>query len=145
MLLGGRGALGAVESGMVRRVTRPRKRTSASADLRDEPILVIGSRNMDLVTRCEHLPRTGQTVFGTDFFTAPGGKGANQAVAAARLGVRVTMAGCVGDDRFGHDLVAGCGGMACPAMPGCAVHCAKSHAGRPGEHLLPRDYRFLLL
>ena len=72
-----------------------------------KPVLVIGSLNMDLVARCEHLPRTGQTVFGTDFFSAAGGKGANQAVAAARLGARVTMAGCVGDDRFGHDLVAG--------------------------------------
>ena len=72
-----------------------------------KPVLVIGSLNMDLVARCEHLPRTGQTVFGTDFFTAAGGKGANQAVAAARLGARVTMAGCVGDDRFGYDLVAG--------------------------------------
>ena len=72
-----------------------------------KPVLVIGSLNMDLVARCEHLPRTGQTVFGTDFFIAAGGKGANQAVAAARLGARVAMAGCVGDDPFGHDLVAG--------------------------------------
>ena len=72
-----------------------------------KPVLVIGSLNMDLVARCEHLPRTGQTVFGTDFFSAAGGKGANQAVAAARLGARVAMAGCVGDDQFGRDLVAG--------------------------------------
>jgi len=72
-----------------------------------KPVLVIGSLNMDLVARCEHLPRTGQSVFGTDFFTAPGGKGANQAVAAARLGARVTMAGCVGNDQFGHELVVG--------------------------------------
>jgi ribokinase len=72
-----------------------------------KPVLVIGSLNMDLVARCQHLPRTGQTVFGTDFFTAAGGKGANQAVAAARLGARVAMTGCVGDDQFGHDLVAG--------------------------------------
>jgi ribokinase len=71
------------------------------------PVLVIGSLNMDLVARCEHLPREGQTVFGSDFFTAPGGKGANQAVAAARLGARVTMAGCVGHDQFGRDLLAG--------------------------------------
>src|ERR1700719_4310011 len=70
-------------------------------------VLVVGSLNMDLVARCEQLPRTGQTVFGTDFFTAAGGKGANQAVAAARLGARVAMAGCVGDDQFGIDLVAG--------------------------------------
>jgi ribokinase len=71
------------------------------------PILVIGSLNMDLVARCERLPREGQTVFGSDFFTAAGGKGANQAVAAARLGGRVTMAGCVGRDQFGRDLLAG--------------------------------------
>jgi ribokinase len=74
---------------------------------RSKPILVIGSLNMDLVVRCGHLPTPGQTVFGTDFFTAAGGKGANQAVAAARLGARVAMAGAVGDDQFGRDLVAG--------------------------------------
>jgi ribokinase len=72
-----------------------------------KPVLVIGSLNMDLVARCEHLPRGGQTVFGTDFFTAAGGKGANQAVAASRLGARVMMAGCVGDDQSGIDLIAG--------------------------------------
>jgi ribokinase len=72
-----------------------------------KPVLVIGSLNIDLVARCTDLPRTGQTVFGTDFFTAAGGKGANQAVAAARLGARVAIAGSVGDDQFGCDLVAG--------------------------------------
>jgi bifunctional ADP-heptose synthase (sugar kinase/adenylyltransferase) len=72
-----------------------------------KPILVIGSLNMDLVARCERLPAKGQTVFGQDFFTAPGGKGANQAVAAAKLGARVTMAGCVGTDAFGAALTAG--------------------------------------
>jgi ribokinase len=71
------------------------------------PVLVIGSVNMDLVARCDHLPRAGQTVFGSDFFTAAGGKGANQAVAAARLGANVAMAGCVGNDAFGGSLVAG--------------------------------------
>ncbi len=71
------------------------------------PVLVIGSLNMDLVARCDHLPRPGQTVFGSDFFTAAGGKGANQAVAAARLGARVAMAGCVGDDQFGRELLEG--------------------------------------
>ena len=72
-----------------------------------KPILVIGSLNMDLVARCEHLPLRGQTIFGHDFFTAAGGKGANQAVAAAKLGARVAMAGCVGRDQFGIDLRAG--------------------------------------
>ncbi|MEJ0017041.1 MAG: ribokinase [Acetobacteraceae bacterium] len=71
------------------------------------PVLVIGSLNMDLVARCEPLPQAGQTLFGSDFFTAAGGKGANQAVAAARLGARVAMAGCVGEDQFGSELVAG--------------------------------------
>lgn len=71
------------------------------------PVLVIGSLNMDLVARCERLPREGETLFGTDFFTAFGGKGGNQAVAAARLGAHVVMAGCVGHDQFGTDLVTG--------------------------------------
>jgi ribokinase len=72
-----------------------------------KPILVIGSLNMDLVVRCESLPHAGQTIVGRDFFAAPGGKGANQAVAAAKLGARVRMAGCVGRDEFGTALVAG--------------------------------------
>ncbi len=82
------------------------------------PILVIGSLNMDLVARCDHLPRPGQTVFGSDFFTSPGGKGANQAVAAARLGASVTMAGCVGDDPFGRTLLNGlrADGVACESV-----------------------------
>jgi ribokinase len=72
-----------------------------------KPVLVIGSLNMDLVVRCEHLPQRGQTIMGSDFFTAPGGKGANQAVAAARLGATVSMAGCVGRDAFGEALIDG--------------------------------------
>ncbi len=72
-----------------------------------KPVLAIGSLNMDLVARCERLPERGQTIMGRDFFTAPGGKGANQAVAAARLGARVSMAGCVGRDAFAEALVAG--------------------------------------
>ena len=70
------------------------------------PILVIGSLNMDLVARCERLPERGQTIMGSDFFTAAGGKGANQAVAAARLGGRVSMAGRVGRDAFAATLLA---------------------------------------
>ena len=72
-----------------------------------KPVLVIGSLNMDLVVRCQHLPEPGQTIMGNDFFTAPGGKGANQAVAAARQGARVNMAGCVGNDAFAASLIAG--------------------------------------
>ena len=67
-------------------------------------IVVVGSINMDLVARMVRLPRPGETVPGDDFQTIPGGKGANQAVAAARLGARVTMIGRVGDDSFGETL-----------------------------------------
>ncbi|NWA00222.1 ribokinase [Pseudomonas gingeri] len=67
-------------------------------------VVVIGSLNMDLVTRAERLPRAGETLIGQSFATVPGGKGANQAVAAARLGGRVSMVGCVGDDAYGQQL-----------------------------------------
>jgi ribokinase len=65
-------------------------------------IAVVGSLNMDLVVRAPHMPIPGETVIGSDFRTIPGGKGANQAVAAARLGAKVTMIGRVGDDDFGR-------------------------------------------
>ena len=65
------------------------------------PIVVVGSVNMDLVVHCERLPRPGETVIGRDFRSVPGGKGANQAVAAARLGGAVEFVGCVGADSFG--------------------------------------------
>ncbi|MDN7935125.1 ribokinase [Burkholderia metallica] len=72
-------------------------------------IAVVGSVNIDLVTRAPRLPVPGETLLGTDFQTVHGGKGANQAVAAARLGASVAMIGCVGDDAFGarlHDALA---------------------------------------
>jgi ribokinase len=61
---------------------------------------------MDLVTRAHRLPKAGETLAGESFATVPGGKGANQAVAAARLGARVAMIGCVGDDAYGEQLCA---------------------------------------
>ncbi|MFA7691862.1 MAG: ribokinase [Candidatus Hydrogenedentales bacterium] len=64
-------------------------------------ILVAGSANMDLVVRTERLPKAGETLMGSDFMTAFGGKGANQAVAAARLGGAVHFVGCLGNDVFG--------------------------------------------
>ncbi|MBS3820956.1 MAG: ribokinase [Planctomycetes bacterium] len=67
-------------------------------------ILVIGSINMDLVVRTPAMPAPGETVLGSDVTTSPGGKGANQAVAAQRLGGMVTMIARVGDDAFGETL-----------------------------------------
>jgi ribokinase len=65
-------------------------------------ITVVGSANMDLTFRADRLPRAGETVFGTAFFQGFGGKGANQAVAAARLDASVAFVGKVGDDDFGR-------------------------------------------
>ena len=70
-----------------------------------KPIVVVGSVTMDMVTRTPQIPRVGQTVIGTSFSTTPGGKGANQAVAAARLGYPVQFLGMVGDDVFGPELL----------------------------------------
>ena len=70
-------------------------------------IVVLGSVNIDLVLHCAQLPLPGQTLTGRDFRCEPGGKGANQAVAAARLGARVVFVGCVGDDAFGAQSAAG--------------------------------------
>ncbi|MEC0255185.1 ribokinase [Paenibacillus lautus] len=68
-------------------------------------IVVIGSASMDLVVTSTKRPGAGETVLGDSFKTVPGGKGANQAVAAARLGAEVTMIGCVGDDSFGETIL----------------------------------------
>ncbi len=69
------------------------------------PIVVVGSLNIDLVVRTPRHPRPGETIIGGKFQTFPGGKGANQAVAAARAGAQVIMIGRVGADAFGIDLL----------------------------------------
>lgn len=70
-------------------------------------VCVVGSVNLDLVARCEHLPRPGETVTDAQFARVPGGKGANQAVAAARLGAEVTMIGAVGHDPYAEEVLVG--------------------------------------
>lgn len=76
-------------------------------NLSPKTIHVFGSLNMDLVCRMPHLPQPGETILGTQFETLPGGKGANQAVAAARLGAPTSMIGRVGEDDFGRQLLEG--------------------------------------
>jgi ribokinase len=88
-------------------------------------IVVIGSLNMDLVARAPRLPARGETVSGTQFATVPGGKGANQAVAAARLGARTAMVGCVGDDAFGAQLR---NGLLADGIDGAALRTASACA-----------------
>ena len=69
-----------------------------------KPVVVVGSLNMDLVMRTPRVPVGGETLHGHEFSTLPGGKGANQAVACARLGAKVAMIGQVGNDGFGTTL-----------------------------------------
>jgi ribokinase len=70
-------------------------------------LTVVGSINLDLVVQAERLPRAGETVSGARFSRVPGGKGANQAVAAARLGAEVALVGCVGGDELAEAALAG--------------------------------------
>lgn len=68
-------------------------------------IVVVGSANMDIYSWTDHLPEPGETVLGDRFWMGMGGKGANQAVGAGRLGARVSMVGRVGDDLFGRQML----------------------------------------
>lgn len=72
---------------------------------KNKKILVVGSANTDLVISADHFPLPGETMFGHGFMTNHGGKGANQAVASARLGGDTVFIGKVGDDQFGHSTV----------------------------------------
>jgi len=70
-------------------------------------ILVVGSSNTDMIVRLDRIPRPGETVLGGEFLAAAGGKGANQAVAAARAGAAVHLVTRVGCDDWGHRALAG--------------------------------------
>ncbi|MBB3112103.1 ribokinase [Paenibacillus phyllosphaerae] len=89
-------------------------------------IVVIGSINMDVVSHVEHHPLPGETIHGTNTGNFPGGKGANQAVAAARSGASVTMLGAVGEDAFGQALKDSL------AASGVGIHAVLTKTGTSG-------------
>ncbi len=104
-------------------------------------VCVVGSLNMDLVVKAQHLPRVGETVSGGTFATFPGGKGANQAVAAARLGAGVAMVGRVGADPFGRQLLDGLKGEGIDAAhvrvdPGAATGVAFIAVDGEGRNMI---------
>src|SRR5258707_7380784 len=85
------------------------RRVKVSKEVKPGRVLVVGSINTDLVARAPHLPRPGETISGQEFSQVAGGKGGNQAVAAARIGARVAMVGRVGEDAKGAQRVQGLG------------------------------------
>jgi ribokinase len=104
-------------------------------------VTVLGSLNMDISVTVPRLPAPGATVLGSAARFAPGGKGANQAVAAARLGADVRMAGCVGDDDFGRQLLAalraeGIDTDAVRVVPGVPTGLAMIAVDAQGENLI---------
>ena len=96
-------------------------------------IVVVGSINLDLVARSPKIPSPGETVSGTDFRTFFGGKGANQAVAVAKLGHPVTMIGRVGEDAFGAQLIDGL------RAAGVRTDCVMKSFGSSGVALIVTD------
>jgi ribokinase len=104
-------------------------------------LAVIGSLNMDISVAVRRLPGPGETVLGSGAGIAPGGKGANQAVAAARLGGAVRMAGCTGDDEFGLTIRAGLAAESVDvsgvrAVPGTATGLALITVDDSGENTI---------
>jgi ribokinase len=93
-------------------------------------IVVVGSLNMDLVAVAPRIPVAGETISGSNFFTAPGGKGANQAYAAAKLGGEAAMLGRVGEDDFGRAMRGNLAGV------GCDVAGVRTVAGPSGVALI---------
>jgi ribokinase len=93
-------------------------------------IVVAGSINLDLVASVLRMPHEGETIFGTDFATYPGGKGANQAVCAARLGAEVVMIGRLGDDAFAEQL------RTSLESEGVRTHCIENAPGPSGSAII---------
>ena len=106
-------------------VSRARRRAAAPAgeQERQYDIVVVGASNIDLITYCDRCPQPGETIHGDTFQQGFGGKGANQAVMAAKLGARTEIVTCVGNDSFGDDTIAnfsssGIGGAGVLRAPG---------------------------
>ena len=102
-------------------------------------IIVVGSLNMDLVACASRIPVAGETITGHTFFDGAGGKGANQAYAAARLGGRVAMLGRVGSDEYGRRMranleQAGCDGSGVLAIPNCVSGIALIFVADSGQN-----------
>jgi ribokinase len=100
-----------------------------------KPIVVVGSINLDLVAGADRIPQVGETITGKSFNTFHGGKGANQAVAAAKLGYPVAMVGNVGDDGFGSQLLDGL------KTAGVNIDCVGTVAGPSGVALITTGSR----
>ena len=104
-------------------------------------LTVLGSLNMDISVSVSRLPGPGETVLGASAVLGPGGKGANQAVAAARLGGAVRMAGCVGNDEFGGQITAALGAAGIDlapvrAIPGTATGLALITVDAAGQNMI---------
>lgn len=98
-------------------------------NIKSKKIVVIGSSNTDMVVRCQRMPRPGETVLGGEFMMNPGGKGANQVVAVARLGGDAAFIGKVGNDLFGRQTREQLSGEGIDvAHLGTAAHCASGVA-----------------
>ena len=110
--------------------------------MRSQPQLtVLGSLNMDISVSVRRLPGPGETILGAGAVIAPGGKGANQAVAAARLGAVVRMVGCVGEDEFGDRITAALraediGLASVRVVPDCATGLALITVDAAGENMI---------
>src|SRR5260370_32994844 len=105
-------------------------------------VVVVGSLNLDLVASVPRMPALGETLTGQDFATYPGGKGANQAVAAARLGGETVMIGRLGDGAFGQRL------HAALADEDIATHCVEKIAGASGSAIImvtPEGYNSIVV
>src|SRR5262249_22885938 len=112
---------------------------SIRSGLVTDKIVVVGSLNMDLVGCAPRIPVVGETVTGHTYFSEPGGKGANQAYAAAKLGGQVTMLGRVGDDDFGRQMKAnleqvGCDVSGLLALPDCVSGIALIFVADSGQN-----------